>query len=132
MSTEVAYAPMELRVGSVAGLRVLRRWLGDHLVALSWPPGRIADAQLVLAEIATNAFVHDAAVDVAVSIVTERRTVRITTSHPGDVEPPSAPATLVDQASPGGRGLAIVDQLVSSRSVESHGGVTSTLVVMSC
>lgn len=130
-SIDVACSAVEVSAASVAGLRSMRRALAQCLTDASWPPSRVADAQVVLAEIATNAFVHDAAPAVVASIVTEGSSVTISTRHRGNVTPPPAPASVRDPSVPSGRGLAIVDQLVTTRRAASEDGLTSTVIVMS-
>jgi anti-sigma regulatory factor (Ser/Thr protein kinase) len=120
-----------LRAGSVAGLRSLRTGLGLCLEQGGCGSGTIADAQLVLAEIVTNAFLHDTAPLVDVQIVCHDDEVIISTWHRGDVMPPShpvQPASVVGPVvTPGGRGLAIVDRLVVSREVDNAAGCTTTV-----
>jgi anti-sigma regulatory factor (Ser/Thr protein kinase) len=128
-STDVACDPVEISAASVAGLRSMRRALAECL-GDAWPRHRVTDAQVVLAEIVTNAFVHDAAPTVAASIVADDDSVTITIRHRGSVAPPPAPASVGDPGVPGGRGLAIVDRLVSTRRAVSVRGQTSTVVVM--
>jgi anti-sigma regulatory factor (Ser/Thr protein kinase) len=127
-------AEAHLRAGSVAGLRSLRTGLGHCLAQAACPPEMIADAQLVLAEIVTNAFVHDTAPLVDVQITCWDDEVRIGTWHRGDVAPPASPmepAPVVGPlVGPGGRGLAIVDRIVASREVGNDAGCTTTLVRM--
>ena len=92
----------------------------------------IADAQLVLAEIATNAFVHDTAPLVDVQIACWDDEFSITTWHRGDIAPPAFPVASASTCEPivvpGGRGLAIVDQIVVSREVANDAGCTTTVV----
>lgn len=121
-----------LHAGSVAGLRSLRTGLGHCLEQGGCPPDTIADAQLVLAEIATNAFVHDLAPLVDIRVVCTDEEIAIATAHRGDIAPPSYPVSVTSVSgpfvAPGGRGLAIVDRIVTSREVASHGGCTTTTV----
>lgn len=125
-------AAAHLRAGSVAGLRSLRTGLGLCLEQGACGPDTIADAQLVLAEIVTNAFVHDTAPLVDVEVVCRDADITISTWHRGDVAPPEHPVQPAPMFGPplasGGRGLAIVDQLVASRAVTNIGGCTTTVV----
>ena len=121
-----------LRAGSVAGLRSLRTGLGLCLEQAACGADTIADAQLVLAEIVTNAFVHDTAPLVDVEVVCRDADITISTWHRGDVAPPGHPVQPVPMfgpgVTPGGRGLAIVDRLVVSREVANIAGCTTTVV----
>lgn len=125
-------AASHLRVGSVAGLRSLRAGLGRCLETAACPPATVADAQIVLAELATNAFLHDGAPLVEVAVSCDDDEIVISTWHRGDIPPPSfpvPPATASGAGAPGGgRGLAIVDRIVTSRDVESAAGCTTTVV----
>lgn len=125
-------AETHLRAGSVAGLRSLRAGLGQCLEQGACQPDLIADAQLVLAEIATNAFIHDTAPLVDVQITCRDDEVTISTWHRGAVVPPAYPvppmSTVGPFVTPGGRGLAIVDRIVSSREVGNDAGCTTTVV----
>jgi anti-sigma regulatory factor (Ser/Thr protein kinase) len=125
-------AEVHLRAGSVAGLRSLRTGLGHCLEQGECGPDLIADAQLVLAEIATNAFIHDTAPLVDVQVTCGDDEITITTWHRGDAVPPSYPVQPVSSdgpvVTPGGRGLAIVDRLVTGRDVASESGCTTTVV----
>ena len=125
-------AEAHLRIGSVAGLRSLRSGLGHCLAEGGCPSELIADAQLALAEIVTNAFVHDTAPLVDVEVTCCPDEVRIHTWHRGDVAPPAFPVEPSPVAGPlvgpGGRGLAIVDKIVTSRAVANDEGCTTTLV----
>lgn len=131
-SAGVILSEARLHAGSVAGLRSLRTGLGHCLDQGDCRPDTIADAQLVLAEIATNAFVHDLAPLVEVRVVCTDDEITIATAHRGDIAPPPypiAPAPVTGPlVTPGGRGLAIVDRIVTSREVESRGGCTTTTV----
>lgn len=128
----VILSEARLHAGSVAGLRSLRTGLGHCLEQGDCSPDTIADAQLVLAEIATNAFIHDMAPLVQIEIVCTDAEVTIATAHRGEVAPPPYPVSSAPVAgpfvTPGGRGLAIVDRIVTSREVASHGGCTTTTV----
>lgn len=121
-----------LHAGSVAGLRSLRTGLGHCLEQAECHPDTIADAQLVLAEIATNAFVHDMAPLVQIQVVCTDDEITIATAHRGEIAPPSFPVSSAPVSgpfvTPGGRGLAIVDRIVTTREVGSHGGCTTTTV----
>lgn len=125
-------AETHLRAGSVAGLRSLRAGLGQCLEQRACQPDLVADAQLVLAEIATNAFVHDTAPLVDVQITCRDDEVTISTWHRGEIAPPAYPVppmpTFGPVITPGGRGLAIVDRIVSSREVGNDAGCTTTVV----
>lgn len=121
----------EIVAKSVAGLRSIRRELGDVLAGVGWPRHDIADAQLVIAELATNAFVHDAAPRFSASIACSSHHLEMNTSHPGRVLPPQPPLEPSDGSDPGGCGLVIVDGIVDERLVSSRSGVTSTYVRMS-
>lgn len=127
-------AEAHLRVGSVAGLRSLRAGLADCLDRGACEAAFVADAQLVLAEITTNAFVHDAAPLVDVEVTCRDDEVVMTTWHRGEVCPPAhpvAPAPIVGPVvSPSGRGLAIVDRIVVARDVANDAGCTTTTVRM--
>lgn len=124
-------AEAHLRAGSVAGLRSLRNGVGLCLEQGGCGSATIADAQLVLAEIVTNAFVHDAAPLVDVQIVCHEHEVMISTWHRGDFSPPPhpvQPASAVGPVvTPGGRGLAIVDRLVATREATNVAGCTTTV-----
>lgn len=126
-------AETHLRAGSVAGLRSMRAGLRQCLEQGDCAPDFITDAQLVLAEIATNAFVHDTAPLVEVEVTCGEDEVRITTWHRSEVVPPVFPVAPVPITGPvglGGRGLAIVDRIVVSREVGNDDGCTSTVVRM--
>lgn len=124
-------ADAHVRIGSVAGLRSLRVAVGECLTRGGCTPESIADAQLVLAEVATNAFVHDAAPLVDVQVTCRTDEVELTTWHRGEITPPPhpvQPAPVVGPlVSPGGRGLAIVDRIVLSREVANAAGCTTTV-----
>lgn len=121
-----------LRVGSVAGLRSLRAGLAHYLEQSGCDPATVSDAQLVLAEIATNAFVHDLAPLVEIRVLCTADEITIGTAHAGEIAPPPYPVPPASfsgtSVSPGGRGLAIVDGVVLSREVASAGGRTTTTV----
>ena len=125
-----AVADAHLRIGSVAGLRSLRVGLAECLTRAACDPMVIADAQLVLVEIATNAFVHDVAPLVDVEVTCRGDEIEITTWHRGDVCPPPHPVAVPPLdgpvVTPGGRGLAIVDRIVASRAVTNDAGCTTT------
>lgn len=128
----VVRSEARLHAGSVAGLRSLRTGLGHCLEQAECPPDAIADAQLVLAEIATNAFVHDMAPLVQIHVVCTDDEVTIATAHRGEIAPPAFPVSSTPVTgpfvTPGGRGLAIVDRIVTAREVASNGGCTTTTV----
>ena len=125
-------AESHLRAGSVAGLHSLRTGLGHCLEQAACEPDLIADAQLVLAEIATNAFIHDTAPLVDVQVTCRDDEVTISTWHRGEIAPPPYPVspmpTVGPVIMPGGRGLAIVDRIVASREVGNDAGCTTTVV----
>jgi anti-sigma regulatory factor (Ser/Thr protein kinase) len=121
----------EIIARSIAGLRSIRRELGEVLAGVGWPRQDIADAQLVIAELATNAFVHDAAPTFSAAVACSPHHLEMSTSHPGRVLPPAPPVTPPDGSEPGGNGLVIVDGIVDERMVSSRSGVTSTYVRMS-
>lgn len=121
----------EIIAKSVAGLRSIRHELGELLAGVGWTRQDIADAQLVIAELATNAFVHDGAPRFAASVACSSRHLEMNTSHPGRVLPPAPPVAPTAASTPGGCGLVIVDELVDERLVSSRSGVTSTYVRMS-
>ena len=125
-------AESHLRAGSVAGLRSLRAGLGQCLEHGACQPDLVADAQLVLAEIATNAFIHDTAPLVDVQITCRDDEVTISTWHRGEIAPPAYPVspmpTVGPVITPGGRGLAIVDRIVAFREVGNDAGCTTTVV----
>ena len=127
-------AETHLRAGSVAGLRSMRAALRQCLEQGGCATEFITDAQLVLAEIATNAFVHDTAPLVEVEVTCWDDEARITTWHRGESVPPGFPVAPVPIVGPdvglGGRGLAMVDKVVVSREVVNDGGCTSTVVRM--
>ncbi|MCB0965268.1 MAG: ATP-binding protein [Ilumatobacter sp.] len=121
-------APVEITAKSVAGLRSMRQALERVLTASRWLRSEIADAQLVLAELATNAFTHDCAPEFSAVVTCSNRQLEITTFHAGRVLPPEPPVAPASDDTPGGRGLIIVDQIVNERLVSSRAGVTSTYV----
>lgn len=123
-------AEAHLRAGSVAALRSLRAGLAHCLGTGGCGVDVIADAQLVLVEITTNAFIHDAAPLVQVHVSCTDHDVAIVTRHRGEVAPPPFPVRPVvgREVVPGGRGLMIVDRLVSSREVANDAGCTTTVV----
>lgn len=127
--------PIELRAGSIAGLRQLRAGLTTHLEERGCDEETVLDAQLVLAEIATNAFVHDVAPYVLVLLWCDEQQITVATAHPGEVAPPAHPVAMrpapdgVDELR-GGRGLALVDRVVTERTAANIGGRTTTVVRM--
>ena len=129
-------AEAHLRAGSVAGLRSLRTGLAHCLEQGGCEVDTIADAQLVLAEIATNAFVHDTAPLVDVQVTCWDGEIRICTWHRGEDTPPPYPVQPVTAVgsvvSSAGRGLAIVDRIALSREVGNDDGCTTTIVRMRC
>lgn len=131
-ASDAVRSEAHLRAGSLAGLRSLRTGLGHCLEHGAYGPETIADAQLVLAEIATNAFVHDSAPLVDVQVVCRDDEIEIGTWHRGEIPPPPYPVQPVPIVGPvvlpSGRGLAIVDRIVVSRVVASDSGVTTTVV----
>lgn len=123
---------VELSAGSVAGLRQLRTGLGAFLAVAECEPATVGDAQLILAEIATNAFVHDNARLVSVRVDCTGDEIVMRSRHAGTVAPPAHPVPMPPPSGPGirpgGRGLAIVDQIVTSRDASSEDGCTTTVV----
>lgn len=115
-------------VGSVAGLRTMRRrlaeWLADLGVEL---PMFVADVQLAAVEVVTNAFVHSSAtsVDVSLHIVDDDVVATIEHSSPIRTPVPTLPALPGDD-SVSGRGLFVVDQIARARTV-FHTGDASTI-----
>lgn len=129
----VPSAPVEISARSVAGLRSMREALARCLNGVDWLRVEIGDAQLVLAELATNAFTHDRAPEFSALVTCSPRQLEMTTFHAGRVQPPSAPVASTaptGEVVAGGRGLAIVDRLVVERLVSSRAGTTSTYVRM--
>lgn len=119
---------IEVAVGSVAGLRSMRNQLGEALAGVGWPSERILDAQIVLGELATNAFIHDGAPRFRVTAHCTSDDVEMFASHAGtDTPPPPGGAATVDRTDPTGRGLSIIDQLVADRQVSYSDGVVSTV-----
>ncbi len=117
-----------ITVGSVAGLRAMRRrlaeWLADLGVDL---PMFVADVQLVAVEIVTNAFVHSAAETVDVSLQIVDDDVVATIEHCSSIPTPiPARAALPGEDSVSGRGLFVVDQIARARTV-LHTGAASTI-----
>ena len=108
----------------------MRETLARCLTGVDWLRSEIGDAQLVLAEIATNAFTHDRAPEFSALVTCSARQLEMTTFHAGRVEPPKAPVMPGPAAAIGGQGLAIVDRLVAERLVSSRAGTTSTYVRM--
>lgn len=121
-------ATIEIAVGSVAGLRSMRNQLGAALAGVGWPSDRILDAQIVLGELATNAFIHDGAPQFRVTAQCTSDDVEMVASHAGTDTPPLPGDTVVaDRTDPTGRGLSIIDQLVADRQVTYTDGVVSTV-----
>lgn len=115
------------RVGSVAGLRTLRRRLSAWLDELGIEaPEFHSDVQLGVVELVTNAFVHGAAdhVDVSASLGVEELVV--VTEHAAALEIPSSPAAQPAPDSVSGRGLFIVDRLARERVVTHIDGRSRT------
>lgn len=120
--------PHVTSVGSVAGLRAMRRrmagWLEELGVDL---PLFVADVQLATVEIVTNAFVHSDAASVDVSLEIVGDDVVATIEHSSSIPTPNVPTSgLPGDDSVTGRGLCVVDQIVRARTV-SHSGATSTV-----
>lgn len=130
-SPRIPSTTTEIIARSVAGLRSIRRELGELLAGVGWARHEIADAQLVIAELATNAFVHDAAPRFSAAIACSPSHLEINTSHSGHVLPPAPPVPRTAASTPGGCGLVIVDEIVDERMVSTRSGVTSTYVRMS-
>ncbi|MAT07471.1 MAG: hypothetical protein CL424_20795 [Acidimicrobiaceae bacterium] len=123
-----AGAPVEITARSVAGLRAMRQQLERTMTSARWLRNQIADAQLVLAELATNAFVHDGAPEFSAVVTCSSRQLEITTFHHGRLAPPAPPVPSSNDGTPGGRGLLMVDQIVNERLVSNRAGTTSTYV----
>ncbi len=115
-------------VGSVAGLRAMRRRLAEWLADLGVDgPMFVADVQLATVEIVTNAFVHSAAETVDVSLQIVDDDVVATIEHCSSVPTPiPTDAALPGDDSVSGRGLFVVDQIARARTV-FHTGVASTI-----
>jgi anti-sigma regulatory factor (Ser/Thr protein kinase) len=114
-------------VGSVAGLRAMRRRLADWLDELGVDlPMFVADVQLAAVEVVTNAFVHSLAATVDVSLEIVDDDVVTTIEHSSPIPTPThASVALPGVDSVTGRGLFVVDQIARSRTV-FHTGVLST------
>ncbi len=118
-------------VGSVAGLRSLRRTLATWLTELGIAVEAFAaDVQLVIVEVVTNSFVHGQAESVSVSLAVERHEIVDTTQHRSSVEASSFPARQPRSPSVSGDGLFIGDQVACERLVShSRGESTTTLLI---
>jgi anti-sigma regulatory factor (Ser/Thr protein kinase) len=115
-------------VGSMAGLRAMRRRVAEWLHELGIePPLFIADVQLAAVEVVTNAFVHSSAETVDVSLEIVDDDVVATIEHRSPIPTPiHAPTELPSDASATGRGLFVVDQIARARTV-LHTGTASTI-----
>lgn len=116
-------SPFGLTIESVAGLRSMRQQLASWLL-MSNVESRLSvgDVQLATVEIVTNAFLHSAATSVAVALRVGDQLVTVSIDHEPVVEPEGdfvgRPS---DVESIGGRGLFVVDQIVTSRTVTRSG-----------
>ena len=115
-------------VGSLAGLRAMRRRVAEWLQELGIePPLFVADVQLAAVEVVTNAFVHSSAETVDVSLQIIDDDVVTTIEHCSPVPTPiHAPTELPGDGSVTGRGLFVVDQIARARTV-FHTGAASTV-----
>ncbi len=115
-------------VGSVAGLRAMRRrlaeWLEEFGVDL---PMFVSDVQLATVEVVTNAFVHSSASSVDVSLQVVDDDVVATIEHNSPIPTPvHTPTVPPGEGSVTGRGLLVVDQIARARTV-FHAGAASTI-----
>lgn len=118
-------------VGSVAGLRVLRRTLGSWLRDLALEESNfVADVQLAIVEVVTNSFVHGTAESVKVTLRVEHRELVVTTEHAASEESPMFEASLPASTSVSGRGLYVVDQIARERLVTHAGGTNTTTLII--
>jgi anti-sigma regulatory factor (Ser/Thr protein kinase) len=131
-TSELAGTGLTLRVDVVAltDLRALRRSLADLMERAGFDPTRRADAQLVVSELATNAIEHDAPPVVDVDLACSPSRLVVELRHAGTGADRPWPASLPPEGSIGGRGLAIVDQIVGDRRVEREGSFARTTVVV--
>lgn len=115
-------------VGSVAGLRTMRRRLAERLAELGVDlPLFVADVQLAAVEVVTNAFVHSSAESVDVSLRLVDDDVVATIEHCSPIPTPiPTSAALPGDDSVSGRGLFVVDQIARARTV-FHTGDASTI-----
>ena len=114
-------------VGSVAGLRAMRRrlaeWLGELGVDL---PLFVADVQLATVEVVTNAFVHSSAASVDVWLEIVGDDVVATIAHQSAIPTPlNEPTALPGDDSATGRGLFVVDQIARARTVFHTAGAST-------
>lgn len=115
------------RVGSVAGLRTLRRTLSTWIDDLGIDsPDFLADVQLGVVELVTNAFVHGTAEHVDVSVSLASGDLVVVNEHASSIEAPSVPSVAPAADSVSGRGLFIVDQLARERVVSHADGRSRT------
>lgn len=116
------------KVGSLAGLRAMRRHLAEWLEQFGIDqPLFVADVQLAAVEVVTNAFVHGSASSVDVSLQVVDNDVVATIEHNSSVPTPIPSSTaLPGDGSVSGRGLFLVDQIARTRTVV-HAGSTSTV-----
>lgn len=114
-------------VGSVAGLRTLRRTLSHWLLDIGIDDDEFAaDVQLATVEVVTNALVHGMAESVSISLDLDHRDLIVTTEHGATAEADPFPATLPPTTSLSGRGLYIVDQVARERVVSYADGLCIT------
>ena len=114
-------------VGSVAGLRTLRRTLSRWLLDIGIDDDDYAaDVQLATVEVVTNALVHGMAESVSISLELEHRDLIVTTQHRATAEADPFPAALPPTTSLSGRGLYIVDQVARERVVSYADGTCTT------
>lgn len=120
-----------IRVGSVAGLRSMRQglasWLDDLGVGLE---SFVADVQLVVVEVVTNAFIHGLADAVAVTVAIEDHDVVVDAVHRTTDTDTAFPAMEPQADSISGRGLFIVDQVVRERTVSYSAGAKTTRLMI--
>ena len=114
-------------VGSVAGLRTLRRTLSQWLLDIGIDDGDFAaDVQLATVEVVTNALVHGMAESVSISLELQHRDLVVTTRHGATADTDPFPAALPANSSLSGRGLYIVDQVARERVISYADGICTT------
>ena len=115
------------RVSGVQQLLDARHLLATHLERHGVDSDPIDDAILVLSELATNAFEHDNATEVAIDVTVAAATITIDTAHAADDErkagSPDPSAMMPPPTQVRGRGLAIVAAIASQYETRSSGGV---------